>query len=104
MANILNIEELASKIEERRYHEPKESEGEKSLEVSEDGQRKKALEIPIWQKANLTLEEAAAYTGIGINRLRILTNEHEYLAIFIGRKRLIKRRKLDEYLDRASVI
>ena len=26
--------------------------------------------VPIWQKSNLTLEEAAAYTGIGINKLR----------------------------------
>lgn len=30
-------------------------------------------EIPIWEKATLTLEEAAAYSGIGINRLRDLT-------------------------------
>lgn len=104
MADILNIEELATKIAERRYYEPEESESEQSMEVPENSPQKKALEIPIWQKANLTLEEAAAYTGIGINRLRILTNEHEYLAIFIGRKRLIKRRKLDEYLDKASVI
>ena len=27
-------------------------------------------EIPIWEKSNLTLEEAAAYSGIGINKLR----------------------------------
>ena len=27
-------------------------------------------EVPIWEKTNLTLEEAAAYSGIGINKLR----------------------------------
>ena len=27
-------------------------------------------DVPIWQKSNLTLEEAAAYSGIGINKLR----------------------------------
>lgn len=27
-------------------------------------------EVPIWEKSNLTLEEAAAYSGIGINKLR----------------------------------
>ena len=27
-------------------------------------------EIPIWEKANLTLEEAAAYSGIGTGKLR----------------------------------
>ena len=24
-------------------------------------------EVPIWEKSNLTLEEATAYSGIGIN-------------------------------------
>lgn len=32
-------------------------------------------EVPIWEKTNLTLEEAAAYSGIGINKLRQITNE-----------------------------
>lgn len=27
-------------------------------------------EVPIWEKSNLSLEEAAAYSGIGINKLR----------------------------------
>ena len=27
----------------------------------------KMKEVPIWEKSNLTLEEAAAYSGIGIN-------------------------------------
>ena len=31
-------------------------------------------EIPIWEKSNLSLEEAAAYSGIGINKLREITN------------------------------
>ena len=31
--------------------------------------------VPIWEKSNLTLEEAAAYSGIGINKLRKLTND-----------------------------
>jgi hypothetical protein len=28
-------------------------------------------EVPVWEKTTLTLEEAAAYTGIGENRLRV---------------------------------
>ena len=28
------------------------------------------LEVPIWEKSTLSLEEAAAYTGIGIQKLR----------------------------------
>ena len=29
-------------------------------------------EVPIWEKSNLTLEEAAAYSGIGITKLRTM--------------------------------
>ena len=34
----------------------------------------KSRQVPIWEKSNLTLEEAAAYSGIGINKLREITN------------------------------
>lgn len=58
-------------------------------------------EIPIWEKCNLTLEEAAAYSGIGINKLRKLTESEQCsFVLWNGTKRLIKRRKLDEYMDR----
>ncbi len=56
-------------------------------------------EVPIWEKSNLTLEEAAAYSGIGINKLRDITNgEHCKLVLWVGSKRLIKRKLLDKYL------
>ena len=57
-------------------------------------------DVPIWEKSNLTLEEAAAYSGIGINKLRSLSdNEHCQFVLWNGKKRLIKRKKLEEYLD-----
>lgn len=56
-------------------------------------------EVPIWEKSNLTLEEAAAYFGIGINKLRQLTEDERCpFVLWCGSKRLIKRVKLDEYL------
>ena len=59
-------------------------------------------EVPIWNKSNLTLEEAAAYSGIGINKLRKMTDDEKCeFVLWIGSKRLIKRRLLDEYTDRA---
>ena len=58
-------------------------------------------EVPIWEKSNLTLEEAAAYSGIGINKLRKLSNSESCpFVLWVGSKRLIKRRKLDEYVER----
>lgn len=59
-------------------------------------------QVPIWEKSNLTLEEAAKYFGIGVNKLREMTNsENCDYVLWCGSKRLIKRRKLDEYLEKA---
>ncbi len=61
--------------------------------------------VPIWHKALLTLEEAAKYSGIGINKLRDISNEPNCNFVFFnGSKRLIKREKLDEYISKAYSI
>lgn len=58
--------------------------------------------IPIYEKSNLTLEEAAAYSNIGINKLREISNDERCpFVLWIGSRRLLKRRKLDEYLEKA---
>ena len=57
-------------------------------------------EVPIWEKSTLTLEEAAAYSGIGINKLRMLSDKEDCeFVLWVGTKRLIKRKKLDEYIE-----
>ena len=62
-------------------------------------------EIPIWEKSNLTLEEAAAYSGVGIHEIRQLTNSEKCeFVLWVGSKRLIKRKKFDEYLEKAYSI
>ena len=62
-------------------------------------------EVPIWCKSNLTLEEAAVYSGIGVNKLRQLTDEKNCdFVLWNGSKRLIKRVKLDDYLNRVYSI
>ena len=53
-------------------------------------------EIPIWEKSNLTIEEAALYSGIGRNKLRQLTDDENCkFVLWVGNKRLIKRKKFD---------
>lgn len=59
-------------------------------------------EVPIWEKAALTLEEAAAYSNIGVNKLRDLTNEKNCsFVMWVGSKRLIKKRQFDKFIDEA---
>lgn len=57
-------------------------------------------EVPIWEKSNLTLEEAAAYSGICEKKLRELTDrQYCRFVLWNGNKRLIKRKLLDKYLE-----
>lgn len=57
------------------------------------------------QKPLLTLREAAQYTGVGINRLRTMSNEPgcDYV-LFIGNKRMFKRDLLMRFLTQAYSI
>lgn len=56
-------------------------------------------EIPVWEKSNLSLDEAAAYFNIGVNKLRSLTDsEDSPYVLWVGNRRLIKRRPFEAYL------
>lgn len=62
-------------------------------------------DVPIWEKSNLSLEEAAAYSGIGINKLRDLTGDQNCkFVLWVGNKRLIKRRLFDHYIEQVYSI
>ena len=58
-------------------------------------------EVPIYEKSNLTLEEASAYSGIGVNKLRELSNDKNCsFVLWVGSKRLIKRKLFDCYIEK----
>ena len=66
---------------------------------------KKKIEIPIWEKSNLTIAGAAAYSNIGQKKLRELTaDDNCKFVLWVGNKRLIKRIPFDEYLANAYSI
>ena len=66
---------------------------------------KEELKVPIYQKQNLTIEEAAEYSNIGQNKLRELTaDERCNFVLYVGTKRLIKRKQFDAYIERAYSI
>lgn len=69
------------------------------------GKPSKDYAVPLWEKANLTVYEAAAYSGIGADKLRELSDREDCeFVLWNGTKRLIKRKKLDEFLERAYSI
>ena len=61
--------------------------------------------LSIAEKSLLTLEEAAEYFNIGINKLRVMTNDENCPhVLWNGNKRLIKRKPLEEYLYKSYSI
>lgn len=57
--------------------------------------------IPISEKYLLTLEEAAQYTGLGMQKLRNISNDDNCnFVLWNGTKRMFKRIKLEEHLNR----
>ena len=61
----------------------------------------KRPDIPVWEKSNLTVDEAAEYYNIGRDRLRQIIDRDDcpFVLWVSENKRLIRRKKFDEYLD-----
>lgn len=57
-------------------------------------------QVPIWEKSNLSLDEAAAYFNIGKDKIRKITDDpYCEFVLFVGEKRLIKRRLMEQWLE-----
>ena len=66
----------------------------------------KKIEIPIWEKYALTIDEAALYFRIGENAIRRIINENQDANFWfmIGNRKLIKRVLFEEYMNGVTVI
>lgn len=61
--------------------------------------------VPVWERATLTVEQAAIYSGIGMNKIRELSDREDCdFVLWIGTKRMIKREKLLEYVNKSYSI
>ena len=71
------------------------------IERSEDMNKN----VPIWEKVTLTVEEAAEYSNIGINKISDMLNEPSCtFVLFVGKKRLVKRKEFERYIEKVSGI
>ncbi len=66
----------------------------------------KTLEnVPINLKVTLTIPEAANYSNIGINRLNtLLKTPNCPFVLFVGNKKLVKRKEFEEYISKKLII
>ena len=67
--------------------------------------RNAEMVVPIWEKLNLTSREAAVYSNIGINKIdSMLNNPMCSFVLHVGKKRLVKRKEFERYLERTLEI
>ena len=59
------------------------------------------IEVPIWEKYTLTIEEAAKYFRIGENKLRRLAEENlsSGWVLINGNRLQIKRKQFEKVID-----
>lgn len=61
--------------------------------------------IPISERLTLTSKEAAAYSNIGVNKIdSLLKAPNCPFALYIGTKKLVKRREFEEFIRQKLVI
>ncbi len=61
----------------------------------------KEIEVPIWEKVNLTVKEASALFGIGEKRVKdlvFIAPEEYNVYLYVGVKLLIRRKQFQDYL------
>ena len=59
--------------------------------------------VPIWEKITMSIEEAAQYSNIGINRLHKMANDPTCkFVLYVGNKKLIKRKEFEKYIENAT--
>lgn len=66
----------------------------------------RAIEIPIWEKYTLSIEEAAEYFRIGQRRLRqlVVDNPNADFVLTNGNRVQIKRKLFETFIDGISAI
>lgn len=69
--------------------------------MSEEGLQ----EIPVLRKISIAKEEAAAYSHIGINKLEVLLKIPNCpFVLYVGKKKLIKRKEFEKIIDRSREV
>jgi len=61
--------------------------------------------VPIHLKMTLTIREAAEYSNIGINKIdSMLRMPNCQFVLFVGSKKLVKRKAFEDYIGQRLII
>ena len=68
-------------------------------------EREKICKVPIHLKMVLTIREAAEYSNIGINKIdSMLKQPNCPFVLYVGTRKLVKRKVFEEYISGRLVI
>lgn len=63
------------------------------------------VRVPIHLKMTLTIKEAAEYSNIGINKIdSMLKQPNCPFVLYVGTRKLVKRKEFEEYIHQELII
>lgn len=63
------------------------------------------IKVPIHLKVTLTIKEASEYSNIGINKLdKLLRTPNCPFVLFVGTKKLVKRKEFENFIGKQLII
>lgn len=73
---------------------------EKTLKEDKSVMTNNVQTVPIHEKLALTIREAAEYSNIGINKIdEMLRTPNCPFVLFVGKKKLVKRKEFEEFIS-----
>ena len=71
----------------------------RGVRMSNSSVKKQSYNVPLWHKPNLSIEEASIYSNIGTGKLYEMTEKQDCpFVLWIGSRRMIKRKIFEEYI------
>ena len=76
-----------------------------AMNATDDMDSSKVERVPIYQKIALTICEAAEYSNIGINKIDAMLKQPGCpFVLYIGTRKLVKRKEFEKYISENTVI
>lgn len=76
-----------------------------AMNETDDMDSSKVERVPIYQKMALTIREAAEYSNIGINKIDAMLKQPGCpFVLYIGTRKLVKRKEFEKYISENTVI
>lgn len=63
------------------------------------------MKVPLHQKLTLTIKETAEYSNIGINKIETMLKQPNCpFVLYVGTRKLVKRKEFEEYIRNEIII